>query len=88
MLKVVLDTTTSYNHGDGVFTTPMTGIYVFTWTASVNGGNWETTELVVDGTPYAYSFIDSDSYSDYGSGTQTVILKVIISYTIFTYLKF
>ena len=88
MLKAVLDTTTSYNHGDGVFTTPMTGIYVFTWTASVNGGNWETTELVVDGTPYAYSFIDSDSYSDYGSGTQTVILKVIISYTIFTYLKF
>jgi len=88
MLKVVLDTTTSYNHGDGVFTPPMTGIYVFTWTASVNGGNWETTELVVDGTPYAYSFIDSDSYSDYGSGTQTVILKVIISYTIFTYLKF
>ena len=66
----------------------MTGIYVFTQTVSVNGGNWETTELVVDGTPYAYSFIDSDSYSDYGSGTQTVILKVIISYTIFTYLKF
>ena len=88
MLKVVLDTTTSYNHGDGVFSPPMTGIYVFTWTVSVNGGNWETTELVVDGTPYAYSFIDSDSYSDYGSGTQTVILKVIISYTIFTYLKF
>jgi hypothetical protein len=58
MLKVVLDTTTSYNHGDGVFTTPMTGIYVFTWTASVNGGNWETTELVVDGTPYAYSFLN------------------------------
>jgi hypothetical protein len=88
MLKVVLDTTTSYNHGDGVFTPPMTGIYVFIWTASANGGNWETTELVVDGTPYAYSFIDSDSYSDYGSGTQTVILKVIMYCTIFTYLKF
>ena len=54
----------------------MTGIYVFTWTVSVNDGRWESTELVVDGTPYAYSLVDSESDADYGSGSQTVALKV------------
>jgi hypothetical protein len=54
----------------------MTGIYVFTWTVSVNDGRWENTELVVDGTPYAYSLVDSESDADYGSGSQTVVLKV------------
>ena len=63
-----------------MFISPMTGIYVFTWTASVSGGNWETNELVVDGTPYGYSMVDSDSNSDYGRGTQTVVLKVIMYY--------
>ncbi|XP_052074075.1 collagen alpha-1(X) chain-like [Mytilus californianus] len=74
--KVILDTTSSYNTGDGVFTVPMTGIYVFTWTASVGNGNWETTELVVNGTPYAYTLVDAGTGGDYGSGTQTVVLKV------------
>ncbi|XP_076106875.1 complement C1q tumor necrosis factor-related protein 3-like [Mytilus galloprovincialis] len=74
--KVILDTTSSYNVGDGVFTVPMTGIYVFTWTASVGNGNWETTELIVNGTPYAYTLVDAGASGDYGSGTQTVVLKV------------
>ncbi|XP_063397365.1 complement C1q-like protein 4 [Mytilus trossulus] len=74
--KVILDTTASYNSGDGVFVVPMAGIYVFTWTVSVGGGNWESTQLIVNGNPYAYSKVDTANGSDYGSGTQTVVLKV------------
>ncbi|XP_071178069.1 complement C1q-like protein 4 [Mytilus edulis] len=74
--KVILDTTASYNSGDGVFVVPMAGIYVFTWTVSVGDGNWESTELIVNGNPYAYSKVDTANGSDYGSGTQTVVLKV------------
>lgn len=55
----------------------MAGIYVFTWTVSVGDGNWESTELIVNGNPYAYSKVDTANGSDYGSGTQTVVLKVI-----------
>ncbi|XP_076106873.1 complement C1q tumor necrosis factor-related protein 3-like [Mytilus galloprovincialis] len=74
--KVILDTTSSYNNGDGVFVVPITGIYVFTWTVSVGMDDWQNTELVVNGIPYAYTKVDSGTGSDYGSGTQIVVLKV------------
>ncbi|VDI40942.1 Hypothetical predicted protein [Mytilus galloprovincialis] len=74
--KVILDTTSSYNTGDGVFVVPRTGIYVFTWTVSVREEWWETTELVVNGTPYAYSLVDAGVKGDRGTGTQTVVLRV------------
>ncbi|XP_071180495.1 cerebellin-3-like [Mytilus edulis] len=74
--KVILDTTSSYNNGDGVFVVPISGFYVFTWTASVGMNDWQNTELVVNGTPYAYTQVDSGTGSDYGSGTQIVVLKV------------
>jgi hypothetical protein len=63
----------------------MTGIYVFTWTASVSGGNWETKELVVDGTPYGYSMVDSDSNSDYANVIITYRLPIKAYYRICTF---
>ena len=77
MVKVVLDTTKAYNHADGVFTVPLNGVYVFTWTTSVNNGRWQGTQLVVNGVPQANSMVDSAGNTDYNSGTQTVVLKVI-----------
>lgn len=55
----------------------MAGIYVFTWTVSIGNGKWQTTELIVNGYSYAYSKVDTAGNDDYGSGTQTVVLKVI-----------
>lgn len=39
--------------------------------------DWQNTELVVNGIPYAYTKVDSGTGSDYGSGTQIVVLKVM-----------
>lgn len=58
----------------------MTGIYVFTWTVSIGDGYIETTELVVNGNPYAHTLVDAGDDGDYGSGTQTVVLRVITSF--------
>ena len=76
LFKVLTDTTSSYNRNDGTFTVPLTGMYVFTWTTAV--AQYETTELVVDGTIYGYARADvaNDGDVDYGSASQTIVLQV------------
>ncbi|CAC5400305.1 unnamed protein product [Mytilus coruscus] len=86
--KVILDTTSSYNNGDGVFVVPIVGIYVFTWTVSIANGDWQTTELVVNGAPYAFTKVDTGDGSDYGSGTQTAVLKVRDLFVKITYIQY
>ncbi|VDI43996.1 Hypothetical predicted protein [Mytilus galloprovincialis] len=73
---VITDTSVSYNSSDGIFTVPVSGVYVFTWSASCGEGRWQDTELVVDSIAYGYLKVNTvdDKYSE--SSMQTVVLEV------------
>ncbi|XP_045193142.2 uncharacterized protein LOC123549268 [Mercenaria mercenaria] len=65
-----LDYGDGYETYDGIYTVPVAGTYVFTWTMSSYEDDWFITELVVDG--YAESWIMSTTDNDQGSGTVVV----------------
>jgi hypothetical protein len=63
-----------------VFTAPVSGMYVFSWTQNVEHRDYQSTELVVDGKTLAWAYADTAGDSaedDYGSSSQTVVVKVI-----------
>ncbi|CAG2245688.1 unnamed protein product [Mytilus edulis] len=62
----ITDTSSSYNPSDGIFTVPVSGVYVFTWSASCDEGRWQDTELVVDNTPYRSLSVDSNEENTLG----------------------
>ena len=70
------DTSSAYDHQSGVFTAPLSGMYVFTWTTAV--AQYEYTELTIDGTAYGYAHADvaSGGDPDYGSASQIVVVEV------------
>jgi hypothetical protein len=69
-----------YDTATGVFTAPLNGMYVLSWTANVNHREAQSTELVVDGQVKAAAFADTAGKGDgdYGSASQTVVLQVIV----------
>ncbi|CAG2245692.1 unnamed protein product [Mytilus edulis] len=75
-LQEITDTSSSYNPSDGIFTAPVSGVYVFTWSASCGEGRWQDTELVVDSAPYRFLSVDSNENKYFGSAAQTVVLEV------------
>ena len=65
-----------YNNNDGLFVAPVSGMYVFFWSVSATYDNNLYTELVKDGTAYAYSHADSSTSTEYVSAANSAVLQV------------
>ncbi|OWF56006.1 Complement C1q subcomponent subunit B [Mizuhopecten yessoensis] len=75
---VILDEGSGYKSGDGIYTAPQSGVYVFTWSITAgthSGGHDVYTNLVVNGTPVGGIDSDSDA-SNSGSSTGVVVTYV------------
>lgn len=57
-----------YNKGDGIFIVPQTGVYVFTWTVTVQVHGWASVEIVVNEEVIGSAFADGNTSWDEGSG--------------------
>jgi hypothetical protein len=55
-------------------------MYVLSWTANVDNLNSQATELVIDGFAKAWAYADTagSGDGDYGSSSQTIVVKVRI----------
>ena len=55
-------------------------MYVLSWTANVDNLNSQATELVIDGSAKAWAYADTagSGDGDYGSSSQTIVVKVRI----------
>ncbi|XP_045194589.2 uncharacterized protein LOC123550223 [Mercenaria mercenaria] len=65
-----LDYGGGYETYDGIYTVPVSGTYVFTWTMTSHYDDWFITDIVVDGV--TKSWIISTRDNDQGSGTVVV----------------
>ncbi|XP_052073078.1 complement C1q-like protein 2 [Mytilus californianus] len=70
--------TSLYDTTTGIFTAPVSGMYVISWTANVDHQESQATELMINGRSKAWSFADTAGSEDrdYGSASQTVVLQV------------
>ena len=73
--KVILNIGESYNNYDGVFVAPRKGVYLFSWTISINSGNYAVTELVVENTVIS-STGDTATKGGYDSTSMTALCKM------------
>lgn len=64
-----------YNPGDGVFVSPVSGAYLFSWTAMTHGTNYEFTELRVENVVKA-KVASSGAANHYSPGTTTLVCHV------------
>lgn len=55
---VTLNTGNAYNATTGEFTAPVKGHYSFTWTITTNGGTLFSTQLVFNGKPVSYNYVN------------------------------
>ncbi|XP_069105220.1 uncharacterized protein [Argopecten irradians] len=73
--QVNLDRGGNYNTADGVYTVPVGGLYVFTWTTTSTSEVDVFTELVVDGTSWGRILTDGDNYH-WDATTAIVVVPV------------
>ena len=71
-----LDTTNSYNRGDGIFIVPEHGIYVLSWTITTGGDTWAPTYLMVNGGKRGQTMADSDDEDDYLTSTGVLVTQL------------
>lgn len=74
---VMIDAGHGYNHGNGIYEVPATGVYVFTWSirsGNNNGGNM-ITQLTVNGVVLSTTNADSDS-RNWESATGLIVTSV------------
>ncbi|CAG2246364.1 unnamed protein product [Mytilus edulis] len=80
---VVIFDTVSLNEGDaydgttGTYTCPEDGLYYFSWTTVSNAGKDFTSVLVANDRKIAVNVVDSDSVTDYMTGTSNVIVRMM-----------
>ncbi|OWF47660.1 uncharacterized protein LOC110454072 [Mizuhopecten yessoensis] len=62
---VMLDEGNGYNHGNGIYEIPTSGVYVFTWTimSGTNNGGSMSTHLMVNGVVRSATDADSDAHN-------------------------
>lgn len=82
IFQIVTNTSASlYDTATGIFTAPVSGMYVISWTANVNYKQAQATELTVNDLVKASAYADTaqGGDGDYGSASQTVVLQVIVN---------
>ena len=65
----VLDTANAYDPGNGIYTVPESGTYIFTWTVYCNSRAWATTQLMINNYEYGKSFSNSEDVDDTHTAT-------------------
>ena len=79
----VLDTAGGYNSGNGIYTVPESGTYVFTWTVYCGGREWATTQLMINNIEYGKSIVNSQDSPDTHTSTGLVVATVKRGDTVF-----
>ncbi|XP_033724927.1 uncharacterized protein LOC117314937 [Pecten maximus] len=74
---VMIDVGNGYNHGNGIYVVPVSGVYAFTWstTSAVNNGRAICTYLMINGVVTSGTCADSDA-SDWESATGVIVTSV------------
>ncbi|OWF47659.1 uncharacterized protein LOC110454071 [Mizuhopecten yessoensis] len=76
---VVLDTANGYNHGNGIYEVPVSGVYVFTWSTTCDDDPTTSisTGLMVNGVLRSATIADS-SPSEWESATGIIVTSVSV----------
>ncbi|KAK3091082.1 hypothetical protein FSP39_017000, partial [Pinctada imbricata] len=72
--RVQLNIGNAYDGNSGIFTVPISGLYVFTWTVISSGHGHIFTDLVVNGKVYGGIIGDSDDTLALSVGATTLVL--------------
>lgn len=73
---VITNVGSSYNHHDGVFTAPISGVYVFTW-KTYSGFNSDIyTVLMVNSDPKSGTRSDSHTVSEDHSSSGCLVVEI------------
>ena len=63
-----------YHVGDGIYTVPSSGLYVFAWTVAVLDHGWASVEIVVNAEVLGSAF--ADGYTSWDDSTGIIIVHV------------
>lgn len=63
-----------YNKINGMFTAPVAGTYVFSWTTASADGHHMQTELVVNDKKVGLTWSDSGNHNDFSLASNTVVV--------------
>lgn len=60
--------------GDGIFIVPTGGLYIFSWTVTVETNGWASVEIVVNAEVLGPAF--SEDHNNWDSGTGIIVVYV------------
>ena len=63
-----------YHKGDGIFIVPTAGLYIFSWTVTVETNGWASVEIVVNAEVLGTAF--AEDHNNWDSGTGVVVVHV------------
>ena len=72
-----LDTASAYDQTDGLFIAPESGVYVLTWTVTVQSSSYATTELAINGRSHGKTIANSGSTGNAHTSTGTVVASLV-----------
>ncbi|XP_021344276.1 complement C1q tumor necrosis factor-related protein 2-like, partial [Mizuhopecten yessoensis] len=86
--EVLLDMDDHYHAGDGVYTVPVSGVYVFTWLTTGTTTDNVVTELVINGLSQGSIFSDAETGHAWDSTTGVIVTSVSVGDHVFIRSKF